>query len=222
MTQFDTLTDILTARHSCRAFRPDPVPRADVEAVLRAAQRVPSWCNAQPWQVGITSPERTDALRTALQDAFAAGASPDIPFPEGYTGHHRNRRRACGWQLYEAVGVEKGDREGSAREMMKNYDFFGAPHVAMISSGRELGTYGAIDCGGFVTAFTLAAQARGIATVAQAAPAAFSPALHDFFGLGEDRLALCMISFGYSDTDHPANSFRTARAPLDEWVDWQE
>ena len=77
------------------------------------------------------------------------------------------------------------------------------------------------DISGFITAFTLAAEARGIATIAQAAPAAFSPALHDFFGLGEDRLALCVISFGYSDTAHPANGFRTARAPLDDWVDWR-
>ena len=223
MTRYDTLYDILEARHSCRAFRPDQVDRADIEAILLAAQRVPSWCNAQPWEVSITSGERTDALRAAMNDAVNAGKpAPDVSFPEGYSGLHRDRRRACGWQLYEAVGVEKGDRAGSAREMMKNYEFFGAPHVAMISSGRELGTYGALDTGGFVTAFTLAAEARGIATIAQAAPAAFSPALHDFFGLGEDRLALCAISFGYADPDHPANSFRTARAPLSEWVSWQD
>lgn len=221
MNRYDTLFDILSTRHSCRAFKPDQVAREDIEAILLAAQRVPSWCNAQPWKVSLTSGADTDRLREALAAAVADGKpAPDLPFPEGYTGEHRDRRRTCGWQLYEAVGVEKGDREGSAREMMKNYTFFDAPHVAMISSGRELGSYGALDTGGFVTAFTLAAEARGIATIAQAAPAAFAPALHDFFGLGEDRLALCVISFGYSISDHPANSFRTARAPLDEWVDW--
>lgn len=223
MTRYDTLFDILTARHSCRAFKPDQVAREDIEAILLAAQRVPSWCNAQPWKVSITSGGETDALRSELQAAVAEGKpAPDVPFPEGYSGEHRDRRRTCGWQLYEAVGVAKGDREGSAREMMKNYAFFGAPHVAVISSGRELGTYGALDTGGFVTAFTLAAEARGIATIAQAAPAAFSPVLHDFFGLGEDRLALCVISFGFGDAEHPANRFRTERARLDEWVEWRE
>lgn len=222
MNRYDTLFDILKSRHSCRAFKPDQVAREEIEAILLAAQRVPSWCNAQPWKVSVTSGDETERLCEALGAAVAKGKpAPDIPFPEGYTGDHRERRRTCGWQLYEAVGVEKGDRAGSAREMMKNYSFFGAPHVAMISSGRELGSYGALDTGGFITAFTLAAEARGIATIAQAAPAAFSPALHDFFGLGEDRLALCVISFGYSDTEHPANGFRTARAPLDDWVDWR-
>lgn len=222
MSKYETLLSILTARHSCRAFTDARVSRADIEAILTAAQRVQSWCNAQPWQVSVTSGAETDALRDALtKEAMGGKPAPDLPFPEGYSGEHRDRRRTCGWQLYEAVGVEKGDRIGSAREMMKNYAFFGAPHVAMVSSGRELGAYGALDTGGFVTAFTLAAQARGIATIAQAAPAAFSPFLHDWFGLDEDRLALCVISFGYSDPDHPANSFRTARAPLDEWVDWR-
>jgi hypothetical protein len=31
---------------------------------------------------------------------------------------------------------------------------------------------------------------------------------------------LCAISFGFADTDHPANSFRTQRADLDEFVEW--
>ncbi|MBV7409121.1 nitroreductase [Maritimibacter sp. DP1N21-5] len=219
MTDYDTLFSLLSARHSCRAFRPDPVSRADIEAILTAAQRVPSWCNAQPWQVQVTSGAVTEKLRDGMQAAVAKGeAASDLPFPTGYTGAHRDRRRTCGWQLYEAVGVEKGDRAGSAREMMKNYSFFGAPHVAMVSSGAELGAYGALDTGGFVTAFCLAAQSRGIATIAQAAPAGFSPFLHDFFGLGDDRLALCVISFGHADRDHPANAFRTERAPLADWA----
>lgn len=223
MTDYDTLLDIMTARHSCRAFKPDPVARAEIEAILRAAQRVPSWCNAQPWEVAITSGDETDKLRTALIEEVSRGKpAPDLPFPDGYSGAHQERRRTCGWQLYGAMGVEKGDRAGSAREMMKNYEFFGAPHVAMISSGRELGAYGALDTGGFITGFSLAAQARGVATVAQAAPAAFSPFLHDWFGLGEDRIALCVISFGYGDPDHPANSFRTERAPLDDWATFRE
>ena len=37
----------------------------------------------------------------------------------------------------------------------------------------------------------------------------------------EDRQILCGISFGYSDTAHPANSFRTTRAAVDEVMDWR-
>jgi nitroreductase len=40
------------------------------------------------------------------------------------------------------------------------------------------------------------------------------------FGVPEDRLVLCGISFGYEDRAHPATEFRTGRAPLAEVVDW--
>ncbi len=78
-----------------------------------------------------------------------------------------------------------------------------------------------MDCGGFVAAFTLAAQAAGVASIAQAAVASFAPMLHEMLDIPQDRLILCALSFGYADPDHPANSFRTSRAPLDEFTAWR-
>ncbi len=215
------LNTLLAERHSCRAFRPDPVPQEHIEQILTSAARVPSWCNAQPWNVAITSGEQTEKFRQALQQEALTGApSPDLPFPTSYSGVYQDRRRTCGWALYEAVGVEKGDRKASARQMMENFALFGAPHCAIISSPAELGPYGAMDCGGFITAFTLAAQALGIATIPQAAVASYGPFLHRHFNIPDDRLILCAISFGYTDTEHPANGFRTDRANHTDFVEW--
>jgi nitroreductase len=216
------LDDLLRQRHSCRAFRPDPVPRDTIARILTAAGRVPSWCNSQPWKVLVTSGTETDGLRAALtQAAQQGGAAPDLPFPASYSGAYLDRRRDCGWSLYRAVGVTKGDRAGSAREMARNFDLFGAPHCAILSSPAELGVYGVLDCGGFITAFTLAAQAMGVASIPQAAVASFGRLLHDRFGIGDDRVILCGVAFGYADTDHPANSFRTDRAGLDEIAEFR-
>lgn len=218
----DDLDALMAQRFSCRAFRRDPVPRETIEQIVAAARRVPSWCNAQPWKVTVTSGAETDRFRAAMiEEARTGSHDPDLPFPTGYSGACRERRRTCGWQLYEAVGVEKGDREGSARQMMENFALFGAPHCAIVTSPAELGAYGALDCGGFVTGFTLAAQAAGVASIPQAALASYAPFLHRFFDIPEDRLVLCAISFGYADPDHPANGFRTERAGLDEIVDWR-
>ncbi len=222
MNAFDTLSSILHARHSCRAFLPEPVPDAVVERIVAAAQRVPSWCNAQPWQVIVTGAGETERLRQGLlAEVQTAGQQPDIPFPARYDGVYRDRRRTCGWQLYDAAGVTKGDRAASAAQMMENFRFFGAPHVALITSAADLGQYGLIDCGGFITAFTLAAQALGVATIPQAAIASYAPFIRRFFDLPQDRLILCGIAFGRADTAHPANAFRTERAPLDQVIDWR-
>jgi hypothetical protein len=36
-----------------------------------------------------------------------------------------------------------------------------------------------------------------------------------------DRHILCGISFGYRDPTHPANSFRTTRAAVEDVMEWR-
>ncbi|WP_299769543.1 nitroreductase [uncultured Tateyamaria sp.] len=223
MTQYDTLNDILSARFSCRAFLADPVPQDTVARIISAARKVPSWCNAQPWQLIVTSGAETDRFRDALYaTASTTAPAPDMPWPEGYPNIYGDRRRACGFQLYDAVGIEKGDRAASTKQMMENYRLFGAPHVAIVTSPKVLGPYGAMDTGGFVTTFCLAAQALGVASIPQAAIAAQAPFVRSHFDIPEDRQILCAISFGYADPNHPANSFRTARADVADVMEWKE
>jgi len=210
------LDRLLAERFSCRGFTDEPVPDDVIRAILASALRTPSWCNVQPWRVDVVSGEATERLRRDL--VADASLGPDYPFPPGYEGIHLERRREVGWQLYAAVGVERGDREASAREALRNFTFFGAPHVAVISAPTPLGTYAAIDCGLFVQSFLLAAQAHGVATIAQAALAQKSRFLRAWLGLPEDRSIVCGISFGRADLEHPANSFRTRRAALDDLV----
>jgi nitroreductase len=219
----EMLTELLAGRFSCRAFRPDPVPTATIERMLTMAQRSASWCNSQPWQVIVTEPPATDRFRAALLEhvnATGQPEQPDLPYPLGYFGVYRERRRECGWQLYDSVGVKPGDRAASAVQARENFRLFGAPHVMIITSERDLGVYGAVDCGLYVGNLMLAAQSLGIATIAQAALARCSPFLLSYFGIPDTRSVVCGISFGYADHTHPANGFRTRRADLAEAVTW--
>ena len=220
----DALERLLHGRWSCRAFDPAPVPRPVIERLLTLAQRTPSWCNTQPWQLVLFSGDATARLATALLARQRSGApeAPDMPFPPPYRGEHLARRRECGFQLYEAVGVQRGDRAGATAQAEENFRFFGAPHFALMTVLRDLGPYGAVDCGGYVSVFLLAARALGLAAIPQAAVAAHSVWLRDHLGLPEDRAVVCGISFGFPAPDHPANAFRTTRAPLDQVVDWRD
>lgn len=215
------LEDWLRARHSCRAFLPEPLPRATIERILTLAQRTASWCNCQPWQVTVVSGDAARRLgRALLARAEQAGFTPDFPFPREYRGDYLARRRESGFQLYGAVGVARGDREAYRRQELRNFQLFDAPHVAIITTDEALGEYGAIDCGGYVANFLLAAQANGVATVAQASLAMYPEVLREQLGIGADRRVVCAISFGHADTAHPANSYRTRRADLDAVVRW--
>jgi nitroreductase len=215
------LESLLTRRHSCRSFKPDPVPRERIEEVLRIAQKTASWNNVQPWQVHIFSGSALERFRDVmLSAATQAGNTSDFPWPTEYRGIYLNRRRECGFGLYAAVGIQKGDREASGKQAMENFRFFGAPHVAIITSDAALNVYGAVDCGAYVANFLLAAESLGISSIAQGALASKSAVIRQHLGLSEERRILCGISFGYEDDAHPANAYRTTRAPVDEVVRW--
>lgn len=213
----EALERVLAERWSCRGYLPEPVDDATLERLLEAARCTPSWCNTQPWRVDVLSGDAARELSAAMLAGLEQGGS-DLDFPQAYTGVHRDRRRESGWQLYDAVGIEKGDRDRSFLEGLRNFELFGAPHVAIISAPRELGTYGAIDCGLYVQTFLLAAQALGLGACAQAALAGQSSLLHEHLDIPEDRAVVCGISFGRPDPDHPTASYRTSRAPLAETV----
>lgn len=218
ISQFENL---LTARHSCRGFLPDQVEDTVISKCVTAAQKVPSWCNAQPWKLIVTRGIATVDFCNVMAKAVAESShNADVAVPKGYSGELKDRRSICGWQLYDAVGVQKGDRAASGAQMMENYRFFGAPHVAVITSPVELGAYGLLDCGAFVTAFMLAAEALGVASIAQAAIAGYSDQVRAHFNIPADRNVVCVVSFGYRDEAHPANAFRTNRAELEDIVEW--
>ena len=80
--QLEQFGQLLQRRYSCRGFLTRPVERAIIERVLEAAQRTPSWCNAQPWQVHLASGAATGRLRAALlAHVKTRPAEPELPFP---------------------------------------------------------------------------------------------------------------------------------------------
>lgn len=222
------LSRLLASRYSCRGYKNEPVPRAVIETMLSIAQHTASWCNSQPWQVLVTEGAGTEHFReklyaAALADAMAGGApnmTADFDFPHAYTGVYKERQREVGWQLYESVGVQYGDRVGSGKQMLENFRLFGAPHALIITSERDLATYGAIDCGLYIGSLLLAAEALGIGMIPQAALAGYAPMMREHFNLPDNRAIVLGCSFGWPLDDHPANSFRSRRAKLDDVVTW--
>jgi nitroreductase len=214
------LQELLDERFSCRAFRPEPVPRPTIERILMAAQRTASWCNSQPWQVVIASGEAKERFRKVIHAEAASGAPEDgdFAFPREYRGVYLDRRRESGFQLYNTLGIPRGDKAAYAKQALENYNFFGAPHVAIIHTDEALGIYGAIDCGAYVGNFMLAGQALGLGTIAQAALARRAGLIRRHFKLGDDRRVVCGVSFGFPQADHKINSYRTSRAHIADAV----
>ena len=113
---------LLAERYSCRAFLPKPVPQATIDGILRLAQRTASWCNSQPWHVVVTRGAGTERFRDAIYRHASGGGEegPDFPWPREYRGVYLARRRESGFQLYDAIGIGKGDMAARTRQDRKS------------------------------------------------------------------------------------------------------
>lgn len=213
----------MAARWSCRAFRPEEVDETVLSGVFGVAQRTASWCNTQPWGVHLLGGETTKWFAKELTEHVAThpaltDQTPDLPLPARYEGAYLERRRAAGYALYESLGIDRADTVARAAAMLDNYAFFGAPHVAVITSDRSQGTYGAIDCGAYVANLTNAALDAGLATIAQGAIGVYAGKVRELLELPDERVVVCGVAIGYADSEHPVNAFRTERATLADLV----
>jgi nitroreductase len=220
------VVEAITSRHSVRAFLDRPVERDTVHRVLDAARWAPSGSNTQPWRVYVTLGEARQRLAAAVLAAFHE--APDLGereyeyYPTDWYEPYLGRRRACGWGLYGAVGVRKGDREGTARQRARNYEFFNAPVGLVFTIERRLNTGSWMDLGMFLQSLMLAARGEGLHTCAQAAFADYHRVLREHLPIGEAEIVVCGMALGYRDPDAPENLWRTDRDPVETFTHWAE
>ena len=223
MSTIEVLERLCRERHSCRAFVPGLVPRATIDGMIELAQRTASDCNTQAWNVIVLGGQLLESVRKEMYNRASSSAPPvhDIAPIAQYTGRFQERRRECGWGLYGAVGIERGDRAASGRQLLENFRFFGAPHVALVLTDASLGVRALLDCGGWLTSFLLAAEAYGVGAVPQASIAYRADVLREIVGIPVTQHIVFGVAFGWADEAHPANGFRTKRAPLTEVVEYR-
>jgi nitroreductase len=204
----------VSERRSVRAFRPDPIPRATLDAIFESAQRAPSWCNVQPWRVAITEPPFTAQLAAELQ-AAARSQLPhaEVPFPLDYPEPYKQHRQACGVALYQAMGIARDDKARRYDAWLRNYALFDAPHVAVVACDRRLGPYAYVDVGVWLGYVLSAAAERDVDTCPMASVAAYPEVLRARLPIADTDVILFGIVFGHADEEAPANRCRTTREP---------
>lgn len=212
----EQLDALWRGRHSVRGFTTDPVPRDTLGKIFAAAQAAPSWCNIQPWRVAITEPPITQRLAEATVAAAKAGfPSPAIAFPLDYPAPYKQHRVSCGAALYKEMGIAREDKLGRYDAFLRNYAFFDAPHLAVVSCDRRLGPYAYVDVGIWLGYVLTAAEALGVSTCPMAAIAAYPAPLRAQLPIAETDVILFGLALGYADPAVPANRTRTTRESVE-------
>lgn len=220
--------EVIQSRYSCRAFLPTPVPRSVIEEILNIAARAPSGTNIQPWKTWVLTGESKARLSERIIAAFddpeeAATHSECYPYyPRKWESPYIERRRKIGLDLYQLLGIQKGDAERMHKQHARNFQFFDAPVGLMFTIDTLLEQGSWLDYGMFVQNVMLAAKARGLDTCPQAAFVQFHRIISEELGLADNETFVCGMALGYANPEAPENALKTERAPLAEWVRFKD
>lgn len=214
------LNAVISNRRSTRAFLSDPVPRNQIEDLLKRARMAPSGANLQPGSFHILTGQPLADLSTVLMEAEAAGR-PIVEeysyFPKPLPKHLKARQIAAGFALYGSVGIGRRDVEARRALFTRNYRFFDAPVGIVISIRRDMGKGCFMDLGMALQNFFLAATDAGLGVCGIGALANYGDLVARHLGLDESELVVCGMALGWPDVAHPVNGFATSRIDIAEF-----
>jgi nitroreductase len=217
MERLQSFHDLVRSRRSCRQFLAEPLTAVQIDAVLQDAQRAPSNCNTQPWQVHIVSgATRASLTKVLMAHAESARFSPDFSWDESaFPDPLDVRRRAQGKAYYEALGIARDDKTGRHEAMLRNLSFFGAPHAAFLfmpAVGDSVRV--ASDMGMYAQTFLLSLTAHGFAGIPQTLLGLFAAPIRAHLGIPHGMKLLFGISFGNPDPASLAAAPAMPREPI--------
>ncbi len=210
--------EAIKSRKSIRAFTDQPVSKETIEQILEVSQRAPSGTNTQPWHVYICAGEVRQAIIDDVLALAAEGKAAKYEdydyYPPVWNDVHRDRRRGVGWGLYGLLGIEKGDREGSARQGARNFQFFDAPVGIFVTTDAYLGRGNWADTGMYIQTLMLAARGMGLDTCPQAAWIQFQEPIFRHLGIPDDQSLVTGMCLGYADDTAIENTLVSDREDI--------
>ncbi|ALO45587.1 nitroreductase [Pseudohongiella spirulinae] len=218
-----TLVDAIRQRHSVRGYLDKRIPDDVLQQIFELAQWAPSNCNVQPWKVYVASGELRDRLSAEMQRRVLSGvpSNPDYEYRGDFAGEYRTRQVECAVALYSEMGIERHDREGRMRAVLRNYEFFDAPYMAFIGMNQAFGTTVAIDVGMYAQNLMLSLVAHGLHSCPMGTMRDYPDLVREAFELSEEDRILFGLAFGYEDTAVAANRTRTSRDPVSASVQFR-
>lgn len=212
--------EVVMGRRSIRGYKQQPVPRDVLEEVISLAVRAPSSMNTQPWHFYIVTGESLDRIRGENTRRNLEGVPPsrEIRSHGAYEGIHRERQIEIAVQLFEAMGIERHDKEKRQDWVLRGFRQFDAPVSVVVTYDRDLegGDIAQFDCGAVVNALVTAAWSRGLGAVINSQGIMQSPVVREYAGIPDDEVIMICVAMGYPDDDFPANAVVSKRQQVDD------
>ena len=226
--QRDLVDQVITSRHSVRAFSSTPVAMQLIKDILTVASRAPSGNNIQPWKVYVvTGQKREELIHQVCQAQIELFNHPELAhnyqetfkyYPEQWTSPFIERRRENGWGLYGLLDIQKGEQKKMQMQHLRNYQLFDAPVGLFFTLNKTLATGSKMDISMMIQNVMIAAKARGLDTCPQAAWNHFHSIVLNVLGAPDNEELVCGMALGYADPDHIVNTFVTPRESVESFT----
>ena len=211
-----SVIEAIYSRRSVRGYLDKQVPAEVLNRIFEVAQMAPSNCNVQPWKVYVASGALKDRLKQQMVENTVGRVepNPDYPYRGTFEGEYRKRQVDCAVALYDNMGIERDDKEGRLRAIVRNFEFFDAPYIAFFGMNPAFGTTVALDVGMYAQSLMLTMVAFGLHSCPMGTMRNYPDMVRDAFDIQDETKILFGLSFGYEDTAVAANKTRTEREPV--------
>jgi nitroreductase len=212
------VSDAVLARRSIRAFTSEPINNKVIKDLLALAARSPSGGNLQPWKIYVINNQSMKKF-IEFQDNWDQPETPGYAiYPSGLTEPYRTSRYQLGEAMYELLGIPREDKDARLQQVLRNFEFFGAPAAIFCFIDKQMGPPQWSDLGMFLQTFMLLAQEAGIDTCAQEAWAMKNDSVSEFVGSDKNDILFCGLAMGYKDEDAVINQLSSERRPIEQWA----
>lgn len=213
------LTQAMQERRSIRGFQDKPIARETLEEVIALANRAPSSMNTQPWHLHVLTGEPLEKLRKGNTELMLAGEKPsrEIGDYSAYEGEHRKRQIEIAVQLFEAMGIERDNKERRQDWVMRGFRQFDAPVSIVVCFDRSLldNTIAHFDTGAMTYGLVLAAWSKGLGAVINGQGIMQSPLVREVASIPDDQTILTCVALGWPDEEFVANDVVSRRRPVE-------
>ena len=212
------ISEAIASRTSTRQFLKDAIPNSVIKKLLLKASRSPSGGNLQPWKIFIINGQGMEDFL----DFQKSWTQPEEPaysiYPEKLIEPYRTYRYELGEQMYSLLGIPRENKSARFDQVLKNFNFFGAPVGMFCLIDKSMGPPQWSDLGMFLQTFMLLAKEAGLDTCAQEAWSIKQDSVREFLGVDDNLILFCGMAIGHGDKDAKINQLRSERAPIDEWA----
>jgi len=212
------VTEAVDSRKSIRAFLDKAVDDSVIKELLEKSSRAASGGNLQPWQIYVINGKTMKSFRN-FQSEWTEPETPAYAiYPENLKEPYKTSRYEVADDMYSLLGIVREDKEARLKQVLKNYDFFGAPAAFFCFVDRQMGRPQWSDLGMFLQTFMLLAREAGLDTCPQEAWAMKQESVTSFVEAPEELILFCGMAIGYQDESEKVNELRTTRRPIEDWT----